>query len=82
MMIKYDYSLLRGKIIEAFGNNKNFVKQLNKIGLKICAVTFYSRISNETEFRQHEIQKICVLLNIPIEQIGVYFFTLKYEFNS
>lgn len=81
-MRKYDYSLLRGRIIQKYENNKKFTQALNKSGLNICFVTFYSRINGETYFKQDEMEKICLLLDIPFNEIHIYFFTLKNEFNS
>ena len=81
-MPKYDYSLLRGRIRELFGSEKNFALNLRKSELAMSTGTFRSRINGYTYFKQPEIQTICNLLQIKLEEIIIYFFTLKYEFNS
>lgn len=78
----YDYSLLRGRIRELFGNEKTFANKLRKSELSMSVGTFSSRINGQTYFKQPEIQLICKLLRIPLENIIIYFFTPKYEFNS
>lgn len=78
----YDYSLLRGRIRELFGNEKTFANKLRESELSMSVGTFSSRINGQTYFKQSEIQCICKLLRIPLEKIIIYFFTLKYEFNS
>lgn len=81
-MPKYDYSLLRGRIRELFGSEKNFAIRLRNSEISMSAGTFNSRINGNTYFKQPEIQVICRLLNIEIEEIILYFFKIKYEFNS
>lgn len=81
-MTKYDYSMLRGKIRELFGNEKNFSKELRQSKISMSVGTFSSRINGRTYFKQPEIQVICELLRIPLEEVKIYFFTIKYEFNS
>lgn len=78
----YDYSLLRGRIRELFGNEKTFANKLRESELSMSVGTFSSRINGQTYFKQPEIQFICKLLRIPLENIIIYFFTPKYEFNS
>lgn len=81
-MPKYDYSLLRGRIRELFGSEKSFANELRKSKISMSTGTFSSRINGKTCFKQPEMQIICELLRIPLEDIKLYFFTLKYEFNS
>lgn len=81
-MIKYDYSMLRGKIREMFGSEKNFAKELRNSDISMSTGTFNSRINGNTYFKQPEIEKICILLRISLNEGIVYFFTPKYEFNS
>lgn len=81
-MPKYDYSLLRGRIRELFGSEKNFALKLRNSELSMSTGTFNSRINGNTYFKQPEMQVICKLLQIKLEEIILYFFTPKYEFNS
>ena len=36
--------------------------------------TFSFKINGKTAFKQDEIERICKLLNIPMEQVHIYFF--------
>lgn len=81
-MPKYDYSLLRGRIRELFGSEKNFANEMRKSRLQMSTGTFNSRINCNSYFKQHEIELICNLLGIPLDQMALYFYTQKYEFNS
>lgn len=85
-MIRYDYSMLRGKIREMFGNEKKFAialnEELKKYGETVSAGTFNSRINGRSYFKQSEIDAICILLLIDLSNSKMYFFTRKYEFNS
>ena len=78
----YNYSMLRGRIREFFGSEKNFATELRKSNLEMSKGTFNSRINGNSYFKQCEIQVICNLLNIEIVDIPIYFFTIKYELNS
>ncbi len=81
-MVKYDYSMLRGRIRELFGSEKNFAERLRKTDVTMSTGTFNSRINGYTYFKQPEIETICELLNIDLKEVKIYFFTQKYEFNS
>lgn len=70
MKVKYDYSKLRGRIIEKFKTLTNFAKAM---GMSLPAVT--QRLKNLTYFKQDEIDKACVILNIENYNIADYFFT-------
>lgn len=81
-IIQFDYSLLRGKIREFFGTEKNFAEKLSNSSISISAGAFSNKINNKTNFTQPEIYFICDLLNIAHEDIPIYFFKEKYELNS
>lgn len=66
------YAKLRGKIKEVFGNNENFAKAL---GMDLSSLS--SKLNNRTSWKREEIEKACELLNIPIEEVHLYFFTKK-----
>ena len=70
--IKYDYSKLRGKIVEVFGNQDNFAKA---IGLSDRSVTF--KLNNQRDFKQTDIETIIKVLGIGREDIILYFYTPK-----
>lgn len=69
-IIKYDYSKLRGKIVEVFGNQDNFAKA---IGLSDRSVTF--KLNNQRDFKQTDIETIIKVLGIGREDIILYFYT-------
>lgn len=68
----YDYSKLRGRIVECFGSIRAFSEALG-----ISAAATYDYLNNHTPFNQRSIEKWCKLLKIPIEDAVVYFFTAK-----
>lgn len=72
--MEYDYSKLRGKIIEKCGNNGNFA---NEIG--ISERTLSLKLHNKIAFKQTEIDKAVLLLDIPIDEISEYFFKKKVQ---
>ena len=63
------YNKLRGRIIEILGSNNAF---MDKMGFS--KPTFYAKLSGKSEFTQDEILKACELLNIPQDEIHLYFF--------
>ncbi len=81
-MFKYDYSLLKRKIIEIFESEENFAKALENSNVSMKIKTFESRINGNTYFKQSEIETICELLEIDVKEISKYFFTPIYELNS
>lgn len=82
MMLKTDYSLLRGKIRTYFGTEANFVKELQNSGIEMSTGSFSNKINCRSPFNQIEIMGICDLLKIDIKEVPLYFFTEKYELNS
>lgn len=70
--MEYDYSKLRGRIIEKFGTLEKFQKRLN-----VSSVMVSLKINNKARFSHDDISQWAELLEIPIEDIGVYFFIRK-----
>ncbi len=68
--IQYDYSKLKGRIKEVCGTQDALA---SRIGLG--RVTLSQRLNNISNFPQGEIAKMTKELNIPNEEIPVYFFT-------
>lgn len=77
-----DYSMLRAKIRTYFGNEKNFVAELQKNGFEMSTGAFSNKINCKSSFTQEEMIEICSLLKIKMQDIPKYFFTKKYELNS
>lgn len=67
-----NYSKLLGRIIEKYGSRASFAEA---IGLKQEALS--RRLNNGTTFRAEEYIKACDLLDIPPEEMHLYFFTPK-----
>jgi hypothetical protein len=72
MVYEFDYSMLKGKIVEVYGSGERFA-----MALGISAVSLSGKLNNQVGWKQKEIVKICELLDIPTEFIPVYFFTKK-----
>lgn len=68
--IQYDYSKLKGRIKEVCGTQDALA---SRIGLG--RVTLSQRLNNISTFSQSEIAKMTKELNIPNEEIPVYFFS-------
>lgn len=67
-----DYRKLRGKIKEVFNTNNDFAKAL---GLDPSTLSY--KLNNKRQWKVTEIAKACELLNIPLGDAHLYFFTLK-----
>lgn len=70
----YDYSKLRGRIVEKFGNGKNFSKE---IGLSERSLSL--KMNGKISWKQSEIVKACEILCIEQLDIPAYFFTLQVQ---
>lgn len=68
----FDYSKLKGKIIEKYGSQSLFAK---KIG--VSKNTLSLKMNNRVRFTSNDIVKITDMLEIPKEEVGTYFFTLS-----
>ncbi len=78
-MIQYDFSKVRGRIKEKLGNEAEFARKLN-----ISSASLSSKFNNRSDFTATEISRAADVdvLDIPINEIGVYFFTKQLELNS
>ncbi len=68
----FNYSKLKGRIIEKFGSQTAFVKAFG-----VSENTFSLKMNNKVRFTTDDITRITKMLDIPEEAIGEYFFTLK-----
>lgn len=68
----FDYSKLKGRIIEKFGTQTNFVKKFG-----VSENTFSLKMNNKLRFSTDDIIKISDMLEINGDDIGSYFFTTK-----
>lgn len=67
----YNFSKLLGRIKECGYTQESLAKTLGK-----DKSTISSKLNNKGEFKACEIDGICKALEIPNEEIGVYFFTV------
>lgn len=70
-MQKFNYGKLKGRIIEKFGSQKAFAEKLGWSEGKLS-----KKLNNEIEFSQSEIVLFVELLEIALDEIVLYFFTL------
>ena len=68
----FDYSKLLGRIKEKGLNQEKFAALIN-----ISPATLSLKLSNQAKFKQDEIDKACIVLDIDRGDIGVYFFAYK-----
>lgn len=71
-IIQYDYNKLIGKIIEVYGKQYAFAKEMGWSERTCCL-----KLNNKIEWKQSEILKASELLHISNSEILTYFFTLK-----
>ena len=65
---KCKYPKLDGKITEVFGTRKAFAEALD-----VTPTTLGNKMNGKTPWKQKEIEKTCVLCDIPRAEIGNYF---------
>lgn len=70
--MEYDYSKLRGRIVEIFGSVRAFSEAL---GISYAATLDY--LGNRTKFNQRSIERWNELLRIDIADAVPYYFTRK-----
>ena len=68
----YDYSKLKGRIVEKMGSQTNFAKALGKSDR-----TLSLKMRNKVDWRQDEMTKAMDILGIPVGDVVKYFFTVK-----
>lgn len=68
--MEFKYAKLRGRIKEKYGTENEFAKN----GLNISHVSLSRKLNDKTSFSSDDIKTWCRLLDIPIEEAGLYFF--------
>ena len=74
MRYKYDYSKLRGRIIEKFGTCSAFADALHTSNVQISA-----KLNGKTDITKDDIESWSELLRIRPEDYGTFYFTKKVE---
>ena len=70
----FDYSKVRGRIVEKFGTQQAFEKVLG-----VSSHTLSLKMNNRIPFGQDEINKIITLLQDTPQDIKAYFFTKEVQ---
>ena len=70
----FDYSRLKGRIVEKYGNQRNFAE-----ALPISERSLSLKLNGIVCFKQPEIVRTCELLEISACDIPSYFFTEKVQ---
>ena len=70
--MKFDFSKLRGRIVEKFGTRANFAAAAGYTKSQLSA-----RLNNKVDFGLSEVYELCTpeLLDISVADVPVYFFT-------
>lgn len=72
--MSFNYSKLKGRIIEKYGTQRNFAREMN-----LSEKTLSSKLKNITSWKNDDISRACDLLEIPMEEIPVYFFEVEVQ---
>lgn len=66
------YAKLKGKIKEMYGTQTAFARAMDMDPSSLSA-----KLNNKTPWTRDEIEKACELLEIPLTEVYIYFFTQK-----
>ena len=72
--MSFDYSKLDGRITEKFGTRYRFADAMG-----ISEHTISKRMNGKLQWKDQEIHKACVVLDIPFEEIPIYFFVVNVQ---
>ena len=70
--MEFDFSKLLGRIRE-YG----YTQKTLAIAVEMSVSQLNQCLKNKSNFKHMKILAICKVLNIPIEEIGVFFYALK-----
>ena len=73
----FDFSKLRGRIVEKFGTLALFAVAMRDAGLSFSDCVLSQKMNNRSEWTADEMRMACILLDIPPEEIHLYFFCPK-----
>lgn len=65
-----DYSKLLGRMRE-----RRLTQEALADAIGISRVQMNNKLNGRSAFKQSDIKEICSLLDIPLEEVGAYFFT-------
>ena len=69
-----DFSKLRGRIREKFGKQAAFARA---IGRGPAAVSL--KLTGKRSWTREEIEVSCSVLDIPLSEVHIYFFNVKFQ---
>ena len=69
--MKFNYSKLLGRMRECGYTQERLAK-----AIEINKATLSAKLNNHFSFSQEEILAICKLLNIPVCEIGAFFYAI------
>ena len=69
--MKFNYSKLLGRMKECGFTQEQLAKA---IGINKCSLS--AKLNNKFSFSQDEILAICKVLNIPVSEIGEFFYAM------
>ena len=72
--MSYDYTRLRNKIQAVFGTAGAFAAAIH-----LSEHSVSKKLNSKTQWKQDEILRACILLDIREQDIFDYFFTLKIQ---
>ena len=72
--MKFNYSKVKGRIIEKFGKQENFAKAFG-----VSTATLSNKLNNKTYWDNPEIAKVVELLEISPDEINDYFFNYEVQ---
>ena len=67
--MKFNYDILLGRIIEVYGNQNNFAKDM-----KLSERSISLKLNNVRRWKDTEIKLAMKLLKIPENKVHLYFF--------
>lgn len=71
-ILKFDYSKLRGRIVECNGSIRQFCQSNN-----LCVQNFSAKLNNRARFSIEDAISISKALDIPQSDVADYFFVEK-----
>lgn len=73
----FEYSKLLGRIKEKYSTQANFAKAMN-----LSERSVSQKMNGKCGWKQQEMVRACKVLNIEVENIPEYFFTINVQTNE
>lgn len=69
-MLPYNYSRLRGRMVEVGHTQETLSKEM-----RISVTSLNLKLNNKVQFKQDEMERALAALREPMDMVGLYFFT-------